>query len=152
MLCVLTNAWTSKSEEAFRDMVREPYSSKNPLLNRKNATYKPFIDRAEKSGVELFFTECSSVVESSHDAKPERDLAKVERDLRSDWTDIIWCGKTPIQCARDLGILAEGDGVTLSGVRLNAPQRTNGRTHWPVAAAGSSIPRKGAYDAVFNIQ
>ena len=35
-------------------MVREPYSSNNPLLNRKNATYKPFIDRAEKSGVELF--------------------------------------------------------------------------------------------------
>ena len=126
-------------------MVREPYSSKNPLLNRKNATYKPFIDRAEKSGVELFFTECSSVVESSHDAK-------VERDLRSDWTDIIWCGKTPIQCARDLGLLAEGGGVTLGGVPLNAPQRSNGRAHWPVAATGSSIPRKGAYDAVFNIQ
>ena len=134
-------------------MVREPYSSNNPLLNRKNATYKPFIDRAEKSGVELFFTECTSVVESSHDAKPERDLAKVERDLRSAaWTDIIWCGKTPIQCARDLGLLAEGGGVTLGGVPLNAPQRSNGRTHWPVAAAGSSIPRKDAYDAVFNIQ
>ena len=71
ILCVLTNAWTSKSEEAFRDMVREPYSSNNPLLNRKNATYKPFIDRAERTGVELFFTECSSVVETSHDAKPE---------------------------------------------------------------------------------
>ena len=68
------------------------------------------------------------------------------------WTDIIWCGKTPIQCARDLGLLVPGDGVRLSGVRLNAPQRSNGRTHWPVAAAGSSIPRKGAYDAVFNIQ
>ena len=150
---MLTNAWTSKSEEAFRDMVREPYSSKNPLLNRKNATYKPFIDRAEKSGVELFFTECSSVVESSHDAKPERDLAKVERDLASDsWTDIIWCGKTPIACARDLGLLVPGDGVALAGVPLNAPQRSNGRTHWPVAAAGSSIPRKAAYDAVFNIQ
>ena len=52
----------------------------------------------------------------------------------------------------DLGLLVPGDGVTLSGVRLNAPQRSNGRTHWPVAAAGSSIPRKGAYDAVFNIQ
>ena len=153
MLCVLTNAWTSTSGEAFREMVREPYSSKSPLLNRKNATYKPFIDRAERTGVELFFTECSTVVESSHDAKPERDLAKVERDLRSAaWTDIIWCGKTPIECARDLGLLAEGDGVTLSGVRLNAPQRSNGRTHWPVAAAGSSIPRKDAYDAVFNIQ
>ena len=150
---MLTNAWTSKSEEAFRDMVREPYSSKNPLLNRKNATYKPFIDRAERTGVELFFTECSSVVESSHDAKPERDLDKVNRDLRyADFTDVIWCGKTPIQCARDLGLLVPGDGVTLSGVRLNAPQRSNGRTHWPVAAAGSSIPRKGAYDAVFNIQ
>ena len=125
-------------------MVREPYSSKNPLLNRKNATYKPFIDRAEKSGVELFFTECSSVVESSHDAKPERDLAKVERDLASAaWTDIIWCGKTPIQCARDLGLLVpEGDGVALAGVPLNAPQRSNGRTHWPVAAAGSSIPAR----------
>ena len=90
-------------------MVREPYSSKTPLLNRKNATYKPFIDRAERTGVELFFTECSSVVESSHDAKPERDLAKVERDLASDaWTDIIWCGKTPIQCARDLGLRRRG--------------------------------------------
>ena len=135
-------------------MVREPYASTNPLLNRKNATYKPFIDRAEKSGVELFFTECSSVVETSHDAKPERDLAKVERDLRyAAWTDIIWCGKTPIACARDLGLLEEGgSGVALAGVPLNAPQRSNGRTHWPVAAAGSSIPRKGAYDAVFNIQ
>ena len=135
-------------------MVQQPYPAvNNPLLNRKNATYKPFIDRAEKSGVELFFTECTSVVESSHDAKPERDLAKVERDLRSAaWTDIIWCGKTPIQCARDLGLLAEGGGVTLGGVPLNAPQRSNGRTHWPVAAAGSSIPRKDAYDAVFNIQ
>ena len=153
MLCVLTNAWTSSSTEAFRDMVREPYSSKNPLLNRKNATYKPFIDRAEKIGVELFFTECSSVVESSHDAKPERDLAKVQRDLASDaWSDIIWCGKTPIECARDLGLLVPGGGVALAGVPLNAPQRSKGRTHWPVAAAGSSIPRKGAYDAVFNIQ
>ena len=135
-------------------MVQKPYPAvNNPLLNRKNATYKPFIDRAEKSGVELFFTECSSIVESSHDAKPERDLAKVERDLRSaDYTDIIWCGKTPIQCARDLGLLVPGDGVALAGVPLNAPQRSNGRTHWPVAAAGSSIPRKDAYDAVFNIQ
>ena len=130
-------------------MVQKPYACNNPLLNRKNATYKPFIDRAERTGVELFFTECSTVVESSHDAKPERDLAKVERDLQSDWTDIIWCGKTPIQCARDLGLLVPGDGVTLSGVRLNAPQRSKGRTHWPVATAGSSIPRKGAYDAVF---
>ena len=131
-------------------MVRKPYSSKNPLLNRKNATYKPFIDRAERTGVELFFTECSSIVESSHDAKPERDLDKVKRDLRSaDFTDIIWCGKTPIQCARDLGLLVPGGGVTLSGVPLNAPQRSNGRTHWPVAAPGSSLPRKGAYDAVF---
>jgi hypothetical protein len=134
-------------------MVQKPYPAvNNPLLNRKNATYKPFIDRAERTGVELFFTECSAVVESSHDAKPERDLDKVNRDLRSDWTDIIWCGKTPIQCARDLGLLVPGDGLALAGVPLNAPQRSNGRTHWPVAAAGSSIPRKGAYDAVFNIQ
>ena len=39
--------------------------------------------------------------------------------------------------------------AAVRGVPLNAPQRSNGRTHWPVAAAGSSIPRKGAYDAVF---
>ena len=43
-------------------------------------------------------------------------------------------------------------GVALAGVPRNAPQRSNGRTHWPVAAAGSSLPRKDAYDAVFNIQ
>ena len=57
--------------------------------------------------------------------------------------------RQPIQCARDLGLLVPGDGVALAGVPLNAPQRSKGRTHWPVAAAGSSIPRKGAYDAVF---
>ena len=102
-------------------MVQKPYPAvNNPLLNRKNATYKPFIDRAERTGVELFFTECSSVVESSHDAKPERDLAKVQRDLASDaWSDIIWCGKTPIECARDLGLLVPGGGVALAGVPLD---------------------------------
>lgn len=134
-------------------MVQTPYPAlDNPLLNRKNATYKPFIDRAERSGVELFFTECSSVVESSHDAKPERDLDKVRRDLASAaWTDVIWCGKTPIACARDLGLLETGaGGVTLAEVALNVPQRADDRTHWPVAAAGSSIPRKDAYDAVFK--
>ena len=67
-------------------------------------------------------------------------------------TDIIWCGKTPIrQCAREL--LAEGGGVALAGVRLNAPQRSHGRIYRPVAAApGSSIHPKGAYDMSFNIR
>jgi len=115
-------------------MVRTPYPAlDNPLLNRKNATYKPFVDRAERSGVELYFTECSSVVESSHDAKPERDLDKVRRDLASAaWTDVIWCGKTPIACARDLGLLETGaGGVTLAEVALNVPQRADDRGPWP---------------------
>ena len=134
-------------------MVRKPYSSKNPLLNRKNATYKPFIDRAEKSGVELFFTECSSVVESSHDAKPERDLAKVQRDLRSDWTDIIWCGKTPIQCARDLGLLVPEAALRWRACGSTRPNaQTGGRTGpsprrarvFPARAPTTPCSREGA--------